>query len=318
MKKDMKIAIVGAGSLDAKELYRRLVASGFDRENILTFGSKVGPWEISLEDEEAEVFLPLERQYLAGADFVFVFACDGEARRRVAEWTDAIGATLVDSGGTPAAGDAPSDPFGDLSLLKRGDGSVVIPSPAPLYLASFLGHIPESGHLQVDCTVFEPASTLGEAGVQELFHQAASLLNFQAVPTETFGTQSAFSLTPSTRWDGESFERQVKSLLGRELEIASVGVTAPLFHVYTISTFIGVENAQEIEKEVRYSVGNHGPFRLLEDAAWPDYAKVADSPIPLAAIRSLSGNKLWVWLQFNHVGCGTGALADKVLSRLRP
>ena len=125
MRKQKRIAIIGAGDLAAQDFLKRLLDAGLDANEIITFGSRVGPWEVSLDAESAEIFLPLEKQYLDEATLVFIFSCDQNARRSVSEWSGEIGATLVDASGHPLESETPIDPFGDLAFLSKDRKSVV-------------------------------------------------------------------------------------------------------------------------------------------------------------------------------------------------
>ena len=54
------------------------------------------------------------------------------------------------------------------------------------------------GLREATVVVFQPASAAGAGGVEELYQQSVSLLNFHDLPRAVFGRQIAFNLVPSS------------------------------------------------------------------------------------------------------------------------
>jgi aspartate-semialdehyde dehydrogenase len=307
-------AIVGAGSLDGKALFDRLKALGLKKEEILCFGPKLGSWEVALSEgnEEAEVYLPLEEGLLAPAGFIFLLSGDTEARGAVQRWAGRRG-WLLDLAAPPGEAAGWADPF---LPKKRAPGNgfrASVPAPEAYYLAQVLRALPAAGLEKADCHVFLPASTLGEPGIQELYQQSVGVLSFKTIPTEVFGRQVAFNLVPVPDQDAAiEFARQVAALSGREVEVSSIVLRAPVFHSVALSAVFTVGRAASALEALRRYVDSQDVFRLAGEEAWPTPLEVAGEERPILGLRMLSPRHLWAWLLFDNVKAGKALFAARL------
>ncbi len=312
-----RVAIIGAGGLDARYLFKRLVGMGVNKTNILSFGVKPGSWELSVEDEKAQIFLPLEERYLNQAETVFVFDVEKDALSLIHDWTKTSGAGVFDFRVQVEDGAPLIDPTVDGFSFKAPAFPLVFPAPEALYLANILGRISDGDLGAVDCTIYQPASVRGERGVGELFHQSTQLLNFKEAKTEVLGRQSAFALSPfETPALSASLPRQVETLLGRTLPITCTFVMAPLFHTVSVSAFLSVGDAAASEDAIASALNGKELIRRVGSEDWPPPSQLADERIPVLFSKTMSKNKLWLWIQFDDLACGRGALAAKVYKAL--
>jgi aspartate-semialdehyde dehydrogenase len=105
----------------------------------------------------------------------------------------------------------------------------------------------------VSATLLLPASEFGRAAMDELHQQTVSLLSFQNLPREQYGTQVAFNVTRSSGEGAkvrvEAVETRVKAhfraLMGqRGPELALQVAHAAVFHGYVASVWVELESVE--------------------------------------------------------------------------
>src|SRR5262249_49862420 len=148
--------------------------------------------------------------------------------------------------------------------------------------------------------VFEPASERGSAGLDELQQQVVNMLSFKPVPTEVFGTQIAFNMTPKPMVE-ERIEKHLATLLDRTGSIPLPSfhvIQAPVFHAYTMSFWIEFDDAPS-PLDVEETLTAAGIDVRGEDTDPPDNTGIAgQSGITVGSITSdrNNGDALWIWL----------------------
>jgi aspartate-semialdehyde dehydrogenase len=309
------VAIVGAASLDAREILDGLTLRGWKKEEILTFGERVGGWELDVEDEAAEVYLPLQEEYLTGCDPVFLCAPNREARDFVLEWAKSSGCTLYDLTCPPGSTEAIWSPFeADGGVGPERGNVLAFPEPESLLLAMTLGGLSPEQVGRVDCTLLQPSSIRGEQGVRELLRQSTDVLNFRPVVTDALGHRLAFSLVPAGGGTEESpFGRQVERLLGWTLPLSWTAVGVPVFHGMVLSSHLETGDALEAEQAVWNSAKALG---LIDRFPGEDWVGPGDGSVPerpLLGTRPLSDRILWIWLWFDQVKSGKPWMALRAL-----
>jgi aspartate-semialdehyde dehydrogenase len=312
------VAIVGAASLDGRELASRLAKMGLKREDILAFGPRLGPWELSLQDEAAEVLLPLEHDLLQRAEVLFMITADEKARETLNVWAREMEILVVDM--CPPAGTVAHwpDPYGETSLSLGRWGHVTLPEPECLFMAHILRGLPKGSVEGVDCHLFLPASTRGEEGVQELFQQSVNLLSFKPIPTEVFGRQLAFDLVPEPERSGAGdFARQTTALLGADLEISLAVIRAPVYHSTVLSAMVRVRGGDRASETLLAGLKAGHLFKLSKADAWASPSQVPGEVKPALGLKVLSESLLWVWLAYDNVKSGKAALAERLYRGLR-
>lgn len=116
-------------------------------------------------------------------------------------------------------------------------------APHPIAISLSLLLRPIAAHQRIRlaaASVIQPASELGQAGVDELFQQTIGALNLQSIPKKIFDRQLAFNLYPAE--NAREVERyvaqQVRSVLGKTLPIALSITQGTTFHGHSISLFV--------------------------------------------------------------------------------
>ena len=312
------VALVGAGSLEALELKSRLTELGVEESAILVFGPKLGTWEMSVEDDAAAIYLPLDEELLRKVGTVFLFTSDAEARQFVLGWARGAGALVLDLSLQAGAPDGWCNPLADADTLRSRGALLSFPAPAALFLGLALKALEGQAIPSVDCHLFLPASIRGEAGVDELFQQSVSLLNFKPLPTEIFGRQVAFNLFPSeAQPGGDVFGDQVRCISNRELTMTLVSMQTPVFHSTALSSLVHVQAAADTEKRMRAVLKKQGYFHLFSGVRWPSPVEVGKLESPILGIRRLRDDVLWIWMLFDNVKAGMAPLAARAFKSLR-
>ena len=115
------------------------------------------------------------------------------------------------------------------------DGVMLSPHPGTVALAHLLAPLRTFGLARVHATLLEPVSTVGKAGLDEMFDQTRAILAFaDTPPREVFPTQMAFNVLPG---DPEApVAAHLKTVFGLgDLPIGVQTLKAPVFHSYGIA-----------------------------------------------------------------------------------
>ncbi|MGC8762185.1 MAG: hypothetical protein ACP5VN_00900 [Acidobacteriota bacterium] len=310
-----RIALVGAGTLLAREVYRGLLERGLSKEDLLTFGERPGGWEVAVTEEEGDLFLPLTGEYLEGCGTVFLCTGDPAAREAVGGWASASGALLLDLGTPPGEGDLLFDPFSGPLPPEARRRPLRFPEPESLFLGLLLRGVPEGILGPVQVHLLASASRRGEEAVRELMRQSAALLSFQGSGTPASGRRLAFALHPEeggTERDG--FGREVCRVAGRTLSLSWARVETPLFHGASLSALLSVGDALEAEQALLS--GARGPFRVLEGSSWGELEGGEVPETPLLGLRVLSDETLWLWMGLDPLRSGKPWMAIKAFEAL--
>lgn len=206
------------------------------------------------EDDEASVMEPLTADVFDDAA-ALLLAGDAAANRAALDLHASLANPIpvIDFSGTmyQAPGAVLRAP-----LIEAGPVNAialhVIAHPAAVALARILLYLHRLSPVRsVVASVFEPASSRGREGVEELHQQTASLFSFQTLTKTVFDAQAAFNLLPRL---GESAPSPLSSsehliaahlrMLARPhgLPIPSIRlIQAPVFHGYCQSLWFEFE-----------------------------------------------------------------------------
>lgn len=190
-------------------------------------------------DAEPAVVAPVAQEGLDDLDLVFF--CGPAAPNQ--EWiarhredrfiaVDVSQPTSVEDGKLAVAGVNLEDVAGD-------DDVLISPHPVAIPIALILHQIGTASPIEIcTATVIQPASELGQEGVEELAHQTISVLNVQSVTKTVFDRQLAFNLYPAAEHHEELVVTQVRSLTDARAQLALLITQGTIFHGHTFSLFI--------------------------------------------------------------------------------
>jgi len=306
-----RVAIVGAGTLKGKELKDVLEERNFPAVDIRLLDDDEALGQLDTVQDEVAVILPVTRDQLRGIDFTFFASDEGFARAHSKLARDA-GSAIVDlsyaleeQAGVPVSSPWVERELGQHTQLNLESSSIAIAHPAATTLALLISRAKKAGNVRsIAATVFEPVSELGRKGMDELHEQTVNLLSFQSMPTTVFDTQVAFNMLgrygQTSTHSLEAIERRIGAHLGRLLG-ASVPVPAlmllqsPVFHAYTFSIYIELEQSVSVGDFVQAMTGEHVLIaRSPEDA--PSNVNVAGKDGILLSVRRDLAHENGFWL----------------------
>lgn len=161
--------------------------------------------------------------------------------------------------------------------------------------------------------VFEPVSTKGQPGINELHEQMVALLAFQNVPQKVFDTQVAFNLLPrygdaaaeALASVEERIERHLASLLApKGVPLPSLRlIHAPVFHGYCASAWVEYERRPSV-KELETVLAGEGVDVRTGDVEPPCNTGVAGhGGITVGEIAEDRNDPrgMWLWLAADHL-----------------
>jgi len=340
MSEKFKIAIVGATSLQGKELSEALADSVFGAAEVALIDDEARAGQLEAAGDEATVVQRIDKGSFAHVDFAF-FAGAREMTRK--HWNEALnmGASVVDLSG--ALDDVPGvlvlTPWlGDELAVAEAEGislstpAIVAAHPAAVTLALMVSRLQGLSEVRsASATVLEPASEYGRKAIDELHQQTVALLNFQNLPKEVYETQVAFNLVPSfgvSRVLGESearVRRHYELLRGGRIADAGIQLLhAPVFHGTGLS--VAIEFAERVPAgRVETALSGKHIEIAGDDVEPPDNLRSAGQGDVVVSVRTQSGtkeasNRFWIWASFDNLKIASlNALAcAMVLRRLRP
>ncbi len=313
--KQMRAVVVGASTILGKELTEELNDSTAVAWNLklLDETAENEAQVVSVGDEPA-VIQPLTREALQDADLVF-FAGQRETTREFWRTAAKSGSAIVDLTdaleGEPGflvrspwiSGGAKPD------LMTVG---VVAAHPAAVMLGLVAARLRKFGLRSISATVLEPASQAGHAGVDELHQQTVSLLSFQSVKKEVFGSQVAFNMQTSFGEESqvqletvrETVRRHLLAISGSELEggVRLQVVQAPVFHGYTVSALVETAGSAP-EMELREAL--HGGVVVAEVETAASNQAATESGELLVSLRADASDgqtgAFWLWMAADNV-----------------
>ena len=240
-----------------------MTESALGTAEILLFDTDAVDGQMTSVGEEASFIRRVSAGSFEGADFAF-FA--GSAEQTLEHWKSArqSGAMVVDL--TYALAGEPEvlvwspwvNPLNARRAGQQGKGgqrpdlqtAAVVPAhPVATMLALIATRITDalSKPTTLVATVLQPASELGQAGLDELHQQTVSLLSFKDLPQETFDAQTAFNVLAQFGTDAAlSLAEQANTIRLHYSALADGRIPAlslqllqlPVFHGYTSSIFL--------------------------------------------------------------------------------
>ncbi len=305
--------------------------------------------------DEAVVIQPVSAEAFAGLDAVF-FA--GEASTVMQYWKAAYlaGAAVVDL--TGALEGQPHvlvrSPLVELSTASHAEPSAAGSKPDGMTLAEISAHpvsvllalvevrLGPLGFSRMVATVLQPASEMGNEGVDEMHQQTVSLLSFKPLQREVYDAQVAFNLVASlgegARMDlartTEKVQRHIGLLAGRHIGLLAGEeavrstrlqmLQAPVFHGYTASVW--VEMSQRLSAEtIRGALVKDGQM-VEEDSAGNQMAVGRGEVLfRLGSEQASETDSFWLWIAAdnlrlaarNAVACALELIEQKPLRGLR-
>jgi aspartate-semialdehyde dehydrogenase len=209
----------------------------------------------------------------------------------------------------------------NLDDIDAEDTLLVSPHPVAIPIALILHQIERLSPIEsCAATVIQPASELGQEGVEELAQQTISVLNIQTVPNSVFDRQLAFNLYPALEHNEEFIVSQVRALTDPRTQLALFITQGTIFHGHTFSLFVRTRDELDVER-IKKELSANSAIVLPEgdqefgtiDAAGKDEVLIAE----VRADAAIPGG-FWVWAVCDNLRRSSALnavlVAEKVLS----
>jgi len=309
-----RIAIVGAASLKGKEVADLLSQRDFPKRDIKLLDDDETLGKLATVGDEVTFIQSIRGEQFENVDFAF-FAASPEFTRQHWKLAEQAGCAVVDLsfGLENEAGATLRAPWveRELGTRPREASPIVVAHPAAIALGLLLARAQKVGTLRTAaCTVFEPASERGQAGVDELHEQTVALLSFHETPKAVFGEQVAFNLinrygeksAPAL----ETVERRVLDHLrriGPKLTVPSLMLAqGPIFHGHVFAIYLETEAMVAAGDMAQALSGEHVTITRLPEGG-PSNVRAAGQDDILVSLRrdATQERGLWIWAAVDNL-----------------
>jgi aspartate-semialdehyde dehydrogenase len=303
------VAVVGGDSLLAREVRELLGESKPAPRVELISATADGSTTLGAEDEEPVVMTPLAPESLEGARVAFL-AGSAASSRRTLKVNPENGPVLIDL--TAALEEQPQArlraPLAEPHGVSAAAKIQVIAHPAAIAIAMVAARLGELATVRrMIVHVFEPASELGQKGLDELQQQTVGVLSFQKLQTDVFDAQLAFNML--ARYGEEALEplelveqrieRHLASLLAAYPAVPMPSlrlIQAPVFHGLSFSVWVEFE-----ENPGAGAIGHaleHGGMDVRRDDPPNNVGAAGQNGVSVGAIFADPNHAraCWLWM----------------------
>ena len=307
------IALVGASSLKGKEVKEVLEKRSFPIRRLSLLDEQERQGQLAEFQGEPTFIRSVDGGSFEGVDFAF-FTGSALFLRHCWKLAESKGCRMIDLTGALEQEVQEVAVAGPLATgqLPPGEGKMFAAAhPAALTISSILRRLSASFPItRAVVNVFEPASEQGKAGVEELHQQTVSLLRFQKVPQQVFGSQLAFNLLAACGEDRRPSLAEVEQQVGRHIDRLlgsrplrpsvrpSVRVVqSPIFYAHAFSFYVELERPHDpAELEQALEADGFDLRRSSEEAPLAVDAAGSDDILVGDIRRDLAGScGYWLW-----------------------
>lgn len=329
-----KLALVGGETLRGREIRDVLERSDWKRFELEFYDSEIKEEYSKLTDfrDEPRVVHSLQGQDFEGLDLVFA-AADRETSLDLAGRAIKRKFRLLDL--TESLNDDPAVPLvvagvNDKTLKSAKIRRIANPHPVTVIL-SHLFHLldPAFGLAKAVSFVLQPVSAFGDPGIQELASQSAALLSGAEPEKKVFPSQIAFNILSHTeKPDARGFctaelqiAAEIKRVLDRsDLPLFLSAVQAPVFHTYSLMTYLELERDAEMnDLEALFADNRYFTLTPFRDGCSASSLSVAGKgEIFVGQIKQelTQPRAFWVWLVADNLTRGSALNAIEIARTL--
>ena len=302
------IALVGASSLKGKEVKEVLEKRSFPIRRLSLLDEQERQGQLAEFQGEPTFIRPVDGGSFEGVDFAF-FTGSALFLRHCWKLAESKGCRMIDLTGALEEEAQEVAVAGPLATgqLPPGEGKMFAAAhPAALTISSILRRLSASFPItRAVVNVFEPASEQGKAGVEELHQQTVSLLRFQKMPQQVFGSQLVFNLLtacgedrrPSLAEVEQQVGRHIDRLLGsRPLRPSVRVVQSPIFHAHTFSFYVELERPHDPAELEEALLADGFDLRRSSEEAPSAVGAVGSDDILVGDIRRDRAGSCGYWL----------------------
>lgn len=296
------IGIVGGESLLGREIRDVLHGSELKANIQLIGADEEEAGKLTVEGDEPAVITPLDVTNLASADLVILAGSAMSSRKA---WDILQGHETIVVDATRALDDVPAARLcAPLVKPEAVSSPAIVAHSGAVALALFLKRL--DGIVRVVADVFEPASELGQPGINELHQQVVKLLAFQDQPKDIYDAQLAFAMMARFGTESPHSLERMEALMAAHLTTLLEGrvmpslrlIQAPVFHGYSMSIWVEFDRDLTVEAIEAAFSGEGVDLRGPSDEAPTNVGVAGQSGIAVGDIRRDRSNPraFWFWL----------------------
>jgi aspartate-semialdehyde dehydrogenase len=306
-----RVAIVGAASLKGKEIAEMLRERNFPAVDIRLLDDDESLGRLEAVADEISFVQSIRSDQFERVDFTF-FVSDPRSTRN--NWMAArdLGNTIIDL--SFALEDEPGASIRS-PWIERQTGQpiapelqprpVVVADPAATVLALLALRSAKAAKIErMVATVFEPASEIGQKGMDELHEQTVNLLSFQELPKNVFDVQVAFNMV--TRYGQRSnfslaeiaqrVRKHYRHIAPSAAEPALQVMQAPVFHGHAFSVYLEFEKPVAMADLSEALAGEHVVVSASPEDTPTNVSAAGQGDILVSiAIDANHKNGVWLW-----------------------
>ncbi len=332
-----RVAIVGAGSLQGKELSEVLNDRNFPSLDVKLLDDDESLGKLESVGDEVTFIQKVRADEFRNIDFTF-FAADPESARKNWKLARDAGSDIVDL--TYAledeAGTAVRSPWIERLLAQPlvpelQPGPVVTAHPASVVLALLMLRVQKTAKVvRASATVFEPASEHGQKGMDELHQQTVNLLSFQQLPKSVFDAQVAFNMlarygeqaVPALTTVETRVRKHYAKIAGASAPALSLLLLqAPIFHGHAFAINVEIDQTVDIHNVSQVLAGEHINLTLGADDAPSNVNAAGQSDIQLSVLPDSNQPKsFWLWAASDNlrIAASTAVECAESMAAARP
>jgi aspartate-semialdehyde dehydrogenase len=308
-----RVAIVGAASLKGKEIAEILRERNFPAVDVRLLDDDESLGQLEAVGDEMHFIQSIRSEQFERVDFAF-FASDPRSTRNNWKAARDLGDTIVDLTFAleDELGASIRSPWieremgatGNIVVPQLQPGPVVVAHSAATVLALLASRGEKAAKIQrMVATVLEPASEIGQKGMDELHEQTINLLSFQDLPKNVFDIQVAFNMAArygqrshlSLEAVSERIRKHYKHIAPGIAEPALQVLQAPVFHGHGFSVYLEMEKTVGIADFSQALAGEHVVVSGSPEET-PTSVSAAGQGDILVSITSDANHKNGVWL----------------------
>jgi aspartate-semialdehyde dehydrogenase len=306
-----RVAIVGAASLKGKEVAEMLRERNFPAVDIRLLDDDESLGRLEAVADEMNFVQSIRSDQFERVDFTF-FVSDPRSTRNNWKAARDLGNTIVDL--SYALEDEPEASIRS-PWIERQTGQpiapelqprpVVVAHPAATVLAMLALRSAKAAKIErMIATVFEPASEIGQKGMDELHEQTVNLLSFQELPKNVFDVQVAFNMVArfgqrsdfSLEQIAQRIRKHHRHIAPGAAEPALLVLQAPVFHGHAFSVYLELEKPVSIVDLSSALAGEHVVISASPEDTPNNVSAAGQGDILVSiAIDANHKNGVWLW-----------------------
>jgi aspartate-semialdehyde dehydrogenase len=332
-----RVAIVGAGSLQGKELAEVLNDRNFPSLDVKLLDDDESLGKLETVGDEVTFIQKVRAEEFRNIDFTF-FAADPDSARKTWRIARDAGSDIVDL--TYALEDEPGaalrSPWIERLLAlplvpELQPGPVVTAHPASVVLALLMLRVQKAAKVvRASATIFQPASEHGQKGMDELHQQTVNLLSFQPLPKSVFDAQVAFNMlarygeqsAPALATVENRVRKHYRKIAGTSApDLSLLLLQAPIFHGHAFALHIEIDQIADVQSISQALAGEHINLTLGADDAPSNVNAAGQSDVQLSILPDSSQPRsFWLWVASDNlrVAASTAVECAESMAAARP